>query len=228
MNARRDASFLALLGLTTAAFFFLIWLVFTRTPVAQPEAGGLAQKIFYFHVPAAYGLYLSGVVSGLASAAYLLSPSHARDAWARAGAEAAVLFGAMVLTSGPLWAKKAWGVYWAWDPRLITTLLSMLIYAAVVLLRTFADQGEAERRFAAAISLLGTFNLPIIHFAVQKWGSIHPGSVKLPAPMAFALGVGFAAMTLLALLLIWSRARVAASSSRLARLEEQLAAGALD
>ncbi len=227
-QTRKNTAFYLLLGLTAGVFFFLIWQVFMRTPAAQAEAGGLAQKIFYFHVPAAYGLYLSGVVSGLASSAYLLAPSRQRDAWASAGAEAAVLFGAMVLTSGPLWAKKAWGVYWEWDPRLTTTLLSMLVYSAVVLLRAFSAEGEAERRFAAAISVLGTFNLPIIHFAVKKWGAIHPDSVKLPLDMAFTLYVGFGAMTLLAFLLIWSRARVAAGSSRLARLEERLLTGAMD
>ncbi|HVJ22100.1 MAG TPA: cytochrome c biogenesis protein CcsA [Polyangiaceae bacterium] len=235
MNTRRDAIFYALLGLTLAVFFYLIWFVFMKAPVAQPEAGGLAQKIFYFHVPSAYAMYLSGVVSCIASAGYLLSPSDRRDSWARAGAEAAVVFGAMVLTSGPLWAKKAWGVYWTWDPRLTTTLLSLLLYAAVVVLRAFAGDGEAERRFAAALSVLGTFNLPIIHYSVQKWGGNHPivigtkgGGLQHP-DMKHALAVGFLAMTLLAALLIWNRARVALGRTRLARLEERLAeAGGLD
>jgi heme exporter protein C len=234
VNTRKNAAFHGLLGLTAAVFAYLIWVMFMGTPVAQPEAGGLAQKIFYFHVPSAYAMYLSGVTSCVASAAYLLSPSDNRDAWARAGAEAAVLFGAMVLTSGPLWAKKAWGVYWTWDPRLTTTLLSMLLYAAVVVLRTFAGDGDAERRFAAALSVLGTFNLPIIHYSVQKWGGNHPiviggGGGGLHPDMKHALSVGFLAMTLLAALLIWQRARLALGRSRLGRLEERLAeAGILD
>ncbi len=234
-EGKRNSVFYVVFALTAAVFFYLIWFVFMRAPVAQEAAGGLAQKIFYFHVPAAYAMYLSGAVSCIASAAYLLSPNDRRDSWARAGAEAAVVFGAMMLTSGPLWAKKAWGVYWTWDPRLTTTLLSVLVYAAVVVLRTFAGEGDAERRFAAALSVLGTFNLPIIHYSVQKWGGNHPivignqgGGLKHP-DMKHALTVGFLAMTLLAALLIWMRARLALGRSRLARLEERLAeTGRLD
>ncbi len=230
MSSRANTAFYVLLALTTAVFAYLFVFVFTHTPLVQPQAGGLAQKIFYFHVPSAYALYLCGVVCAVGSAAYLVGASDGRDAVARAGAECAVLFGAIVLTSGPLWAKKAWGVYWTWDPRLTTTLLTMLLYAAVVLLRAFAGEGDAERRFAAVLSVLGTFNLPIIHYSVQKWGGNHPivigkggGGLRHP-DMTHALLVGFVAMTLLAAVLIWSRARLALSRSRLARLEEQAAA----
>ncbi|HWZ90064.1 MAG TPA: cytochrome c biogenesis protein CcsA, partial [Polyangiaceae bacterium] len=171
----------------------------------------------------------------VASALYLAGPSDARDAVARAGAECAVVFGAMVLASGPLWARKAWGVYWTWDPRLTTTLLSVLVYVSVVVLRAFAGNGEAERKFASALGVLGTVNLPIIHYSVLKWGGNHPtvigqggGGLKHPA-MTHALLVGFVAMTLLAVLLLWSRARLALAISRIARLEERaIASGELD
>jgi heme exporter protein C len=133
----------------------------------------------------------------------------------------------MMLTSGPLWAKKAWGVYWTWDPRLTTTLLSVMVYVAVVVLRAFTGDGDAERKFAAALGVLGTVNLPIIHYSVQKWGGNHPtvitrggGGLAHPA-MKQTLLLGFLAMTLLAIALLWSRARVAILASRLARAEEE-------
>jgi heme exporter protein C len=222
--------FPALLVATGALFLYLIWFVFFKTPMAQAEAGGFAQKIFYFHVPSAYAMYLSGVVCLVASAGYLLKLTDRWNAVAQASAECAVVFGMMVLTSGPLWAKKAWGVYWVWDPRLTTSLLSVLIYVAVVVLRIFAGDGEAERKFAAALGVLGTINLPIIHFSVQKWGGNHPmvisgsgGGLKHPA-MGQALGMGFLAMTLLAIVLLWGRTRLLVLSSRLARAEERAAA----
>jgi heme exporter protein C len=231
---RSDTAFNGLLALTAAVFLYLIYFAFLRAPTAQLQAGGLAQKIFYFHVPAAYAMYLSGVVCFVASALYLASPNDRRDAWARAGAECAVVFGIMVLSSGPLWAKKAWGVYWTWDPRLTTTLLSLLIYVAVAVLRAFTGNGEAERKFAAAFGVLGTVNLPIIHYSVRKWGGNHPTVITkegggLHPDMKFALTVGFLAMTLLAIVLLWSRARLALANARLAQVEERAAeAGLLD
>lgn len=227
--------FTVLLGATLVTLFYLIAFVFFKAPEAQAQAGGLAQKIFYFHVPSAYAMYLSGGVCFLASAMYLYGANDRRDAWARAGAECAVVFSLMVLSSGPLWAKKAWGVYWTWDPRLTTTVLSSLIYIAIVVLRAFGGAGEAEKRFAAALGVLGTINLPIIHYSVQKWWGLHPqvvtgkgGGLKHP-DMTHALLVGFLAMTLLAATLLWLRARLAHCSIRLTRLEEEAAArGALD
>jgi heme exporter protein C len=213
-------------AVTALTFFALILFVFLKVPVAQPQAGGLAQKIFYFHVPAAYALYLCGTVCFVASAWYLARPSDAADAIAKAGAECATAFGGLVMVSGPLWAKKAWGVYWTWDPRLTTLLLSILIYVAIVLLRSFAGNGEAERKFAAAFGVLGTANLPIIHYSVQKWGGNHPtvigkggGGLQDPA-MVQALMGGFFAMTLLAALLLVLRGQLANSEARLARVEE--------
>src|SRR5690606_31576464 len=96
------------------------------------------------------------------------------DALARAGADVAVIMGLMVIISGPLWAAKAWGRYWTWDPRLTTSLLQVMVYFAYVILRSFTAGGEAERRFAAALGILGAANLPIIKYSVQKWGGQHP------------------------------------------------------
>jgi heme exporter protein C len=219
--------FPVLLGLTAAVFAVLIYMIFEVAPPAQAAAGGIAQKIFYFHVPSAYAMYVCGTLCFLGSAAYLWGATDTRNALARGGAECAVAFGVMVLTSGPLWAKKAWGVYWAWDPRLTTTLLSVMVYVAVVVLRAFTGDGDAERKFAAAFGVLGTVNLPIIHYSVLKWGGNHPtvigkggGGLGHPS-MKLTLGIGFLAMTLLAVLLVWMRTRLAILATRLARAEER-------
>jgi heme exporter protein C len=231
----QSAGFYALLTVTSLVFCYLLAFVFFTVPAAQAPAGGLAQKIFYFHVPGAYAMYLCGVACFLGSAAYLVSPTDKTNAVAQAGAECAVVFGLVVLTSGPLWAKKAWGIYWTWDPRLTTLLLTVLIYIAVVVLRTFAGDGHAERKFAAALGVLGTVNLPIIHYAVQKWGGTHPAVISkggggLGHPdMKTALVIGFLALTLFAALLLWSRITLAVTRARLGRAEElALEAGLLD
>ena len=219
-----DGVFYALLATTVAVFVTEILFIFLKAPVEARM--GIVQKIFYFHVPAAYAVYLGAGACFFGSLAYLFRPSDLPDAVARAGAEAAVAFGTVVLTTGPLWGAKAWGTFWTWDPRLTTELLSVMIYAAYLVLRSFAGDGPGERRFSAALGVLGAANLPIIHFSVQKWGWQHPtvitgrgGGLQHP-DMKIALLLGFLAFTLLAALLIWARARVELTRSRLARAEE--------
>lgn len=100
--AKRDVFFYTLLGATALAVTAASLFIFLKAPEAQPEAGGIAQKIFYFHVPSAYGLYGSGIVCFFGSAAYLLKPTNLRNALARAGAECAVVFGLVMLTTGQI------------------------------------------------------------------------------------------------------------------------------
>ncbi len=216
------------LSVTTGALVLLtLYWAFFRAPFEAVM--GAAQKIFYFHVPAAYGMYLSAAICLVGSAAYLYRPSERADAVGRAGAEAAVAFGAVVLTTGPIWARPIWGVYWTWEPRLLTSMLSVMIYAAYVVLRAFAGDGEGERKFGAALGVLGAANLPIIHYSVQKWGGNHPrvissggGGLRHP-DMRLALLFGFLAFTAMAILFVVTRARLHLATSRAASLEERAA-----
>jgi heme exporter protein C len=224
MQRRSDLVFYALVAVATALFVATINVVFLRAPVELRM--GIVQKIFYFHVPSAYSMYIGAGACFVGSVLYLVKPTDARDALARAGAELAVVFGAIVLTTGPLWAAKAWGYYWTWDPRLTTSLLQVLIYVAYLVLRGFAGDGEGERRFAAALGIIGAANLPIIHYSVQKWSGQHPivignkgGGLHHP-DMKLALALSFTAFTLFAIALLWARVRVEVAKSRLARAEE--------
>lgn len=217
--------FHALAAATAIALVVTVGVIAFRVPVEATM--GVVQKIFYFHVPAAYSMYLGAAVCFFGSAAYLARGTRRWDAIAKAGAEVAVVMGFMVLISGPLWAMKAWGVAWTWDPRLTTSMLSVLVYVAYVLLRAFAGDGDSERKFAAALGVLGAANLPIIHYSVQKWGGNHPkvitsGGGGLQHPdMKLALALGFLTFTLLAITLVWMRARIELAAARLAELEQE-------
>ena len=207
-----------------AAFVATVHIVAYRVP--NESTMGIVQKIFYFHVPAAYAMYLGAVACFVGSCGFLVRGTRGWDAVAKGGAEVSVLFGVMVLTSGPLWAAKAWGVYWTWDPRLTTSMLTVLVYVAYVVLRTFAGNGEAERKFAAALGVLGAAMLPIIHYSVRKWGGTHPqvisgqgGGLSHP-DMKLALTLGFVSFTLLAIVLVWSRAKLALAASRVEEIEQ--------
>jgi heme exporter protein C len=195
-----------------------LYAIFVHAPVEARM--GIAQKIFYFHVPAAYAMYVGFATAALGSVGYLLRRSLRFDALSVAGAEVGMLFAAMVLTSGPLWARKAWGVYWTWDPRLTTVMLAAMVFSAYLALRSFGEAGDAEKRFASGLSLLALPLLPIIHFSVQRWRGVHPTVITgrgagLHPDMRPALVLGFVLFTALVALLILTRAR-------LERLREEL------
>ena len=214
-----------LLFATLALFAAALYTIFVVAPVEQQM--GIVQKIFYFHVPSAYAMYIGFFVSAVGSAVYLLKRSPRWDAVAVAGAEVGTLFCLIVLLTGPLWARKAWGVWWTWDPRLTTTLLSGMIFAAYLALRSMGDAGEVEKRFAAGLALLGLVNLPLIHYSVQRWRGVHPTVITgkgggLESEMYWALGISFLAFTGLAVLLIWARASLEWQREESARLRLEL------
>lgn len=228
LATRMPTSDKVLIGLLVATALSVIGtLEFVFLKVPEEASMGIVQKIFYFHVPCWYGMYMGAVICFAGSVGYLAKDTLRWDALARAGADVAVVMGLMGLITGPLWAIKAWGKAWTWDPRLTTALLSFLIYVAYVVLRNFTAGGDAERKFAAALGILGAANLPIIHYSVKKWGGQHPrvitgGGGGLSHPdMKAGLGYAFVAFTFLTVLLVWQRMRVHVAQSRVDALEQE-------
>jgi heme exporter protein C len=206
-----------------------LWLIFGFAP--QEATMGLAQKIFYFHVPSAYAMYVGFAVALVGSVGYLWKRTAFWDALAVSGAEVGLLFCAAVLITGPLWARKAWGVYWSWDPQLTVTLLAGLIFTGAVVLRSFGG-GDAEKRFASGLAIVGTFLAPIIHYSVQRWRGQHPTVVReggggLHPDMKIAFFFGLFTFTLLVAYLIWTRLRLERDRQALAELEGDAAEAGL-
>ncbi len=171
---------------------------------------GLVQKIFYFHVPAAIMMFLATFTCGAASIAYLVRGRAASDRLAEAAAELTVLFGAIVLISGPLWARKAWGVWWQWDARLTSTLVLWLLFSAYLLLRRFG--GPGTEKLAAGVALFGMANVPFIYWSVNVWRTMHPKTTVVPSlvpEMRFPFYWCMAAFLLLFLALLRTRVRLA-------------------
>lgn len=220
-------------GLAFALMASALWMALDWAPIAQETAGGLTQKIFYFHVPSAYVMYIGVGACVLGSVGYLIQQRPGWDALAQAGAELGVVFATIVLITGPLWARKAWGVYWAWDPRLTTTLLGTLIFVAYLVLHS-TGTGEAEKKFAAALAVMGACVMPVIHFSVQLWRGQHPTVITragggLAPEMAQTLSLSFLAFTAVAATLLYLRTRIALGEARVAALRtEAIAQGLLD
>jgi len=167
-----------------APLVVVVALLFVGAPYLIAQAPiestmGLVQKIFYFHVPWWMAMYTAIAVCGVGSAMFLFRGNKAADAYAVAGAEVAVLFGMMGLVSGPLWGRKAWGVWWVWDPRLTSALLMELIFIAYLLVRKYG--GPGSEKLAAATGLFGAATSPFVYKSVDIWRSQHPKTSVVPA-----------------------------------------------
>jgi heme exporter protein C len=208
-------------------------MAFLFAPTAQCDAGCLTQKIFYFHVPSAYSMYIGVAACLVGSIGYLWQRGDGWDALAQAGAELATLFGFVVLITGPIWARKAWGHYWVWDPRLTTMLLATLIFVAYLSLRS-GGAGEAEKKFSAALAIMGAAIIPVIHYSVQLWRGQHPtvisrGGGGLHPDMGKTLGVAFVSFTGRSAALLAMRTTMLRAEAKLAALEtEATSTGSID
>jgi heme exporter protein C len=160
-----------------AAGFLIVPTLILEAPIE--EKMGFVQKIFYFHVPCAIMLFLSTFVCAGGSIAYLFKGSERGDRVALAAAELSVLFGVCVLTSGPLWGRKAWGVWWQWDARLTSALLLELIMIAYLLARRYG--GPAGRKLSAALALFAAIDVPLVYKSVDIWRTVHPQTTVVPS-----------------------------------------------
>jgi len=160
---------------------------------------GIVQKIFYFHVPLAWNAFLGFAIVFFASFRYLATRDPKWDARAVAAAEVGVLF-----TTGPIWAKPVWGIWWTWDARLTLTFVLWLIYMGYLMLRRYIESPERRAVLAAVVGVTGFVDVPLVYFAIRWWRTQHPQPVimggedsGLDPKMATTLWVSTAAYLLL-------------------------------
>jgi heme exporter protein C len=173
--------------------------------VAPPDAvQGQAQRLMYVHVPAAWTAYLAFGVVLLASIAYLVKRDIRWDRRARAAAEIGAGMTALTIALGSIWGRPIWGVWWTWDPRLITTTVLLLIFIGYLGVRGLSLDAHLNARRAAAVGIIGFVNVPIVHFSVVWWRALHQpptvlrpgGPAAIDPVMLTALMVGLVAFTL--------------------------------
>ena len=132
----------------------------------------LVQKIFYFHFATWIAVATGLTVCGLASAWYLFKGSETADKLGAASAELVVVFTLFGLVSGSLWARKAWGIWWDWEPRLTMAFMLELIFLGYIIVRKFG--GPGSEKLAAAMGIFGAATGPFIYKSVDWWRTIHP------------------------------------------------------
>lgn len=229
MSRTLDRSLYLLWGLTTLAIGIAIGLVFLHAP--EERVMGAPQRIFYFHVPIAMMTFLAVFVLLVGSVGYLWTRQRAWDDLARAASEVGLLFCTLVLVTGPIWAKPAWGVWWTWEARLTTTLLLWLLLVGGRMVRSYSANRDQGARLAAVVGIVAALDVPIVYKAVDWWRGQHPilfrpGAGRVLDPrMSETFSFCIVAFVLLFALLLAVRYRLARIEDRALDAAERLAAG---
>jgi heme exporter protein C len=195
------------LAVVVAAMFAYAPISIANAPIESTML--LVQKIFYFHVPSWFVMFSGAFLCAGASVAYLARGSRNADHYAVAGAELAVVFGLIGLITGPLWARKAWGVWWEWDVKLTLALVVWLTFVAYLLLRRFG--GPGSEKLAAGVGIFGAVNIPFVYYSVNWWRTIHPKTSVVPTLGPGMFGTFWfcvAAFMLLMVLIVTLRVRL--------------------
>jgi heme exporter protein C len=195
------------------------WGTYQALDVAPAEATmGDAQRIFYYHVPAATAASLLFWGNFVASIWYLWKRSPVADALAVAGAEVGVVFFSVVLISGPIWARYAWGTFWVWDARLTTSLILWLLYVSYLVLRSSSETGSTSV-LAASLAVFAALDMPMVYMSNRWFRTSHPqpmiGTPNLNHEMQNVLLWNMLAFCMFALLIAWFRYELERTSQKI-------------
>lgn len=194
----------------------LVWILFF-TPVEATM--GPVQKVFYFHVSAAWAGMLCFLIAAGAGIGYLTSRQYYWDWLSFSAIEVGLVFGLIAILSGMIWAQPIWNTWWVWDPRLTTTAIMELIYLVYFLLRSSIDTPETRARLGAVYAIVSAATVPLTFFSIRLFRTIHPvviapgGSESSAFNMSPRMLVAFLSslvvFTILLVSLVWNRFRLA-------------------
>jgi len=187
---------------TTAA---TVWLGLWVTPPALVM--GTLVRLLYIHPPVAWvALYVAFGLAALSSLLYLWRRTRSLfwDRLAAASVEVGVVFNALTLVTGSLWGRPTWGVWWTWTARLTSTALLLVLFLGYLAIRRVPADPEIRARRCAVVALVAFVDVPIVHFSVDWWQTLHQKAsvlnatltVKVHGSMGWTLLLGFIALTL--------------------------------
>ncbi len=205
------------IGLATAPLLLVgVYMALVWSP---PDVHmGQDLRLMYVHVPSIWAAYLALTVSLCASLMVLWKRDLRWDQLAVATTEVGVVLTALAIAAGSIWGKLTWGVWWTWDPRLTTTAVLLVIFVGYLLLREMFEDPWARAKYSAVVAIIGFIDIPVVHFSVLWWRSLHQGPTflrpNLGDPtmddrMELTLIVNTLAFTLLYLFLLSKRLRLA-------------------
>ena len=204
------------LGVATIVAFAVLALFGLVLSPADAQQGE-SVRILYVHVGTVWVAYLAFIVTAVSSAAYLWKRTRSLtwDRIAGASAEIGVLFMAVTLFTGALWGRISWGTFWVWDARVTTTAFLFITYVGYLAVRGLGGTHEQRARRSAVVALLAVLEIPLVHFSVRLWRSVHQdasvagrGDVTLDGLMLFTLLLGVVAFSMMYVWFVLHRQRV--------------------
>ncbi len=216
----------AFIGIAVGLYFAFVY--------APTEATmGSIQRIFYFHMGSNAASLTSILVAAVTGALYLKTSDAKYDRVSYACMELGVLFGAISLGTGMIWARPVWGTWWTWEARLTAFLILWLVYVAYIMLRLSARDDVTIARIAAVFTFVGAVDVPFIIVAPRLWKGLHPVlfgtdaggefTFNITQPMLVTLLICIVAMLLLYVFLLVQRAKLAKLETDVAELRERYA-----
>ena len=221
-------------GIAASALLILnLYTIFVALP--DEAAQGAIYRIIFFHVPAAATFMFAAFASMVASVLFLARKDFRYDAFAEGVTEVGLVFGAVNLLTGMIWARVIWGIWWAWDARLTFMLISWLMYAGYLMLRQAIDEPTQRARFASVLSILTFPGVIITYKAIDWWRTQHPGPVlsvrgakgAMDPAMEQALYLNILAVLLMAIVMLAVRMRQEGMQRELDALRREAHANAL-
>ncbi len=227
---KSSRSLLILNTLAAVAMLIAVYLALVQAPAAINVVEEIrpAQRIIYFHVPAAWLSMVAFFVTFIASILYLRTNNVRWDIWAYSAAEIGIGFTIAAIISGSIWAKPAWNTWWTWDPRLTTYTIVLLLFIAYFMLRGAMDEPGRRARFAAVYGIFAFLSVPLTFMSIRWWNTIHPiiidpgAEFGLGPGMSTAFFFGLFAFTLLFIDLLANRIMIAWDEERVAALQDTL------
>jgi heme exporter protein C len=216
-----DIVTIALLVLATGMVFFYAPLERTM---------GEVQRVFYFHVATAWTGMLGFMVAAGTGVAYLRTANRKWDNVSLAAVEISVVFLLIAIVSGSIWARPTWNTWWTWEPRLTTTTIMVLVYAAYLMLRQGIEDPDRRARFGAVYAILGFVSVPITFLSIRIWRTIHPvvigsgdpgsqGSFDMTPLMLQTFLFSLFVFSIIFIDLLWHRTRLGRLADRVEQLK---------
>ncbi|MBA4376097.1 MAG: cytochrome C assembly protein [Anaerolinea sp.] len=217
-NSTKTSLMLIVVDILAASLILTaLFMVFYYAPVEVEM--GLVQKIFYFHVAAAWTGMLGFLVAFAAGIGLLRSGNMKWDIAGVAGVEIGLVFISLSTIMGSIWARPIWNTWWTWDPRLSTALIMMLIYFAYLLLRNGVEEPGRRARFSAVYAIVGFVSVPLTFMSIRLFRTIHPviigssdpaatGVFEMSTRMTHTFMISLVAFSVLFVALFWHRVRL--------------------